>query len=117
MAIDQRALQRTSEGLRRNVVDWSPTLFERLGCRDYARFDDWAVAGGAVKLLEVNSNPGRCRDSKQNLMAEFAGYRYADLLHLILEGSQKRVAHSAGNAMHQRFTNGAVAQGGMIWRA
>ena len=27
------------EDLRRNMVDWSSALFERLGCRDYARFD------------------------------------------------------------------------------
>jgi D-alanine-D-alanine ligase len=43
-------------------------------------------------LLEVNPNPGWCWDGKLNLMAEMAGLRYADLLRLILEAAQERVA-------------------------
>ncbi|MSP83017.1 MAG: methyltransferase domain-containing protein [Alphaproteobacteria bacterium] len=77
---------------RRRLVDYSNQLFERLGCRDYARFDFRADAEGEVKLLEVNPNPGWCWDGKFNLMASFAGLRYADLLRMILEAAQDRVA-------------------------
>jgi D-alanine-D-alanine ligase len=80
------------EDSRRRLVDHSAALFERLGCRDYARFDFRADGEGEIKLLEVNPNPGWCWDGKLNLMASFAGLRYADLLRLVLEAAQDRVA-------------------------
>ena len=45
-----------------------------------------------MKLLEVNPNPGWCWDGKLNMMATFAGLRYSDMLRLILEAAQERVA-------------------------
>jgi D-alanine-D-alanine ligase len=85
------------EDTRRRLVDHSRLLFERLGCRDYARFDFRADATGEIKLLEVNPNPGWCWDGKLNLMAQMEGLRYADLLRLILEAAQERVvAHTPG---------------------
>jgi len=83
---------RLDEDTRRKMTDYANILFERLGCRDYARFDFRADAAGEAKLLEVNPNPGWCWDGKLNLMAEMAGLRYADLLRLILEAAQERVA-------------------------
>ncbi len=82
----------------RTLQDHALTLFERLGCRDYARFDFRADAEGTIKLLEANPNPGWCWDGKLNLMAGFAGLRYADLLRLILEAAQERVAARAPTA-------------------
>ncbi len=79
------------ETARRNLVDWSMTLFQRLGCRDYARFDFRADANGDIKLLEVNPNPGWCWDGKLNLMAEFDGLTYPYLLKRIIEAAQLRV--------------------------
>ncbi len=78
--------------VRRKLVDWSIILFERLGCRDYARMDFRTDANGQIKLLEVNPNPGWCWDGKMNLMAGYAGYRYADLLRMILGAAQARCA-------------------------
>ncbi|MBC8338142.1 MAG: methyltransferase domain-containing protein [Rhodospirillales bacterium] len=78
------------DDLQRLLVDWSMTLFQRLGCRDYARFDFRADAAGDVKLLEVNPNPGWCWDGKLNLMAGFAGYRYPDLVRMVIEAAQRR---------------------------
>jgi D-alanine-D-alanine ligase len=76
----------------RDLCDWSATLFERFRCRDYARVDFRADANGVIKLLEVNPNPGWCWDGKLNIMAGFEGLRYADLLRLVLEAAQSRVA-------------------------
>jgi D-alanine-D-alanine ligase len=76
----------------RKLYDSSALLFERLGCRDYARFDYRADSNGEIKLLEVNPNPGWCWDGKLNIMAGFDGLRYADLLEMILEAAQQRVA-------------------------
>lgn len=93
--IDYREAQLDDEQ-QRQLVDLSALLFERLGCRDYARFDFRADAQGEIKLLEVNPNPGWCWDGKVNFMAQFAGLRYADLLRQIIEAAQERLAVQAG---------------------
>jgi len=74
------------------MIDASQLLFRRLRCRDYARFDFRADAKGRPKLLEVNPNPGWCWDGKMNLMAEFAGWSYAELLRRVIHAGQERVA-------------------------
>ena len=73
------------------LIEHSARLFERLGCRDYARFDFRADAQGEIKLLEVNPNPGWCWDGKVNLMASFSGMRYAELLRQILAAAEERL--------------------------
>ena len=83
---------RLDEETRRKIIDYANILFERLGCRDYARFDFRADAEGEIKLLEANPNPGWCWDGKLNLMAQLAGLRYSDLLKLIIDAAQDRVA-------------------------
>ncbi|HEX2254425.1 MAG TPA: methyltransferase domain-containing protein [Thermoanaerobaculia bacterium] len=83
------------EEAQRSLVDGSLRLFERLECRDYARFDFRTGADGEIKLLEVNPNPGWCWDGKLNLMAGFQGLRYAELLSLILEAAWERIAEGA----------------------
>ncbi|PIQ98728.1 MAG: D-alanine--D-alanine ligase [Nitrospinae bacterium CG11_big_fil_rev_8_21_14_0_20_45_15] len=75
----------------RKLIHFSSRLFERLECRDYARFDFRTDATGRVKLLEVNPNPGWCWDGKLNLMAGFAGYDYSDLLKMILQAAKERI--------------------------
>lgn len=87
---------RIDEDTHRLLVDMSIKLFERLECRDYARFDFRADAEGTIKLLEVNPNPGWCWDGKMNLMAEFAGMTYADLLRQIIEAGLARCFSSGG---------------------
>ena len=74
----------------RRLCDYSGRLFERLGCRDYARFDFRADAAGEIKLLEANPNPGWCWDGKFNFMAGYADLRYSDVLRLIIEAAQSR---------------------------
>ena len=80
------------EDAKRQLYDYSGLLFERLACRDYARFDFRADSEGNIKLLEVNPNPGWCWDGKFNLMAGFAGLRYAEMLRRILQAAQYREA-------------------------
>jgi len=78
------------ELMQQQLVEHSTRLFERLGCRDYARFDFRADAKGEIKLLEVNPNPGWCWDGKLNIMAGFAGIRYTELLAQILAAAVER---------------------------
>jgi len=79
------------EEQRRKLVDYSNILFERLGCRDNARFDFRTDNHGVIKLLEVNPNPGWCWDGKMNMMAGFDNLRYPDFLRLILDASMERI--------------------------
>lgn len=72
------------------MVGWSKRLFERLGCRDYARFDFRAGADGRPRLLEVNPNPAWCWDGKMAFMIGFAGGTYPNLLRAILDAALAR---------------------------
>lgn len=74
-----------------NLRSWCAVLFERFGCRDYARFDFRADKQGCIKLLEVNPNPGWCWDGKLAHMAEFEEMSYPDVLRDVLEAAHKRV--------------------------
>ena len=74
----------------RKLTDYSLALFERLQCKDYARFDFREDDNGVIKLLEVNPNPGWCWDGKLNLMAGFAGKTYAEMLGMVIEAAFER---------------------------
>lgn len=79
-----------SEDEQRQLYDYSIKLFERIECRDYARFDFRKDVNGTIKLLEVNPNPGWCWDGKLNLMASFEGTSYSQLLEQILQAAKER---------------------------
>jgi D-alanine-D-alanine ligase len=79
------------EVLEQNLVEWSLKLFERLACRDYARFDWRLDARGNPKLLEVNPNPGWCWDGHLAKMAAIAGSSYTDMLEAILKAAETRI--------------------------
>jgi D-alanine-D-alanine ligase len=97
---------KVDEETRRNLVHWSTVLFERLGCRDYARFDFRANANGEIKLLEANPNPGWCWDGKFNLMASFEGRSYPDILRMIIEAAQRRIRQEHRDAGKGKTTSG-----------
>jgi D-alanine-D-alanine ligase len=90
------------------LIEHSARLFERLGCRDYARFDFRADSKGEIKLLEVNPNPGWCWDGKLNIMAGFQGIRYAELLGQILAAAEERIGIIA-NLQQTTAASGATA--------
>lgn len=73
------------------IVEWCLKLFERLECRDYARFDWRLDAGDNPKLLEVNPNPGWCWDGHLAKMAKIAGITYVELLKMILQAAEQRL--------------------------
>jgi D-alanine-D-alanine ligase len=83
------------EQTQQQIIEHSARLFERMGCRDYARFDYRADAQGEIKLLEVNPNPGWCWDGKLNIMAGFQGMRYSELLGHILQSAVERCGVTA----------------------
>ena len=80
-----------SEKIRNIIETCSLKLFERLECKDYARFDWRLDADGNPKLLEVNPNPGWCWDGHLAKMAKFAGLTYQDMLKEILTVAENRI--------------------------
>ena len=70
-------------------------LFERLECRDYARFD-WRIDNnGTPRLLEVNPNPGWCWDGHLAKMAKLQGMSYSAMLASIVEACKSRMESAA----------------------
>jgi D-alanine-D-alanine ligase len=78
------------EKIRNEIVQCCLALFNRLGCRDYARFDWRLDAEGRPKLLEVNPNPGWCWDGHLAKMAAYTGISYSGMLAGILEAAKER---------------------------
>lgn len=74
----------------RQIGGWCRALFERLGLRDYARFDFRADARGEIKLMEVNPNPAWCWDGKLAHMAALLGESHSDLLRRIIDAAIRR---------------------------
>jgi D-alanine-D-alanine ligase len=66
-------------------------LFQRTGCKDYARFDWRLDHNGTPRLLEVNPNPGWCWDGHLARMAALAGMSYSEMLQEILNTCSERV--------------------------
>jgi D-alanine-D-alanine ligase len=77
-------------------------LFERLGCRDYARFDWRLDANGTPRLLEANPNPGWCWDGHLARMAEFGGISYTTMLQQILRACEDRLALGAAGRLGRK---------------
>ena len=78
------------EPTERYLVACCLKLFERLECRDYARFD-WRLDDlGTPRLLEVNPNPGWCWDGHLAKMAKMADINYSQMLLEILTATRHR---------------------------
>ncbi|UCH73628.1 MAG: hypothetical protein JSU82_15000 [Rhodospirillales bacterium] len=89
---------RLDTGDRSAIEAAAVTLFERIGLRDYGRFDFRTGADGVIKLMEVNPNPAWSNDGKLAFMAGFASIEYRDMLRMILEAAQVRAASERGLA-------------------
>lgn len=78
------------EDIERFLIASCLKLFERLECRDYARFDWRLDANKTPRLLEVNPNPGWCWDGHLAKMAKLVDISYAEMLHNILKAGERR---------------------------
>ncbi|MGF1636957.1 MAG: methyltransferase domain-containing protein, partial [Cyclobacteriaceae bacterium] len=80
------------EETERYLVASCVKLFERLECRDYARFDWRLDDNGTPRLLEVNPNPGWCWDGHLAKMAKLDGIDYANMIGDILKAAVNRLS-------------------------
>ena len=82
-----------SAEIRQRLGEYAAILFERLGCRDYARVDFRADHLGQIKLLSVKPNPSWRWDGKVAAMSGFRGLQYPDLFRMILDTALGRTRH------------------------
>jgi len=73
------------------IIECSVKLFNRLECRDYARFDWRLDSEGNPRLLEVNPNPGWCWDGHLAKAIAYIGMSYPEMLRAILKAAEKRL--------------------------
>ena len=66
-------------------------LFQRLGCRDYARFDFRVDRDGTPRLIDVNAHPMWGEEGMLANAARYGGYGYAQLFECILQAAQLRL--------------------------
>lgn len=92
------------EEVEKFIIGCCLRLFERLGCRDYVRFDWRLDAQGRPKLLEVNPNPGWCWDGHLAKMAKIAGISYSEMLRMILNAAEKRLKLTDQNGFEKPQT-------------
>jgi D-alanine-D-alanine ligase len=79
------------EATERYLVASCLKLFQRLECRDYARFDWRLDDNGTPRLLEANPNPGWCWDGHLAKMAGLAEIPYSAMLGDILMSAIQRL--------------------------
>ncbi|MEZ4663980.1 MAG: methyltransferase domain-containing protein [Caldilineaceae bacterium] len=96
------------EATERFLIASCLKLYERLGCRDYARFDWRLDANGTPRLLEANPNPGWCWDGHLAKMAKLVGISYPQMLGLILKAAEERVQ------IGEKMENGVAAMAAMV---
>jgi len=72
------------------ITDCSIRLFQRLGVRDYARFDWRLDSEGNPHLLEANPNCGWCEDGHMAKTCNLAGISYPEMLRMLIESAISR---------------------------
>ncbi len=87
-------------GTRDFIVRSCLKLFERLECRDYARFDWRLDSRGTPKLLEVNPNPGWVWDGHLAKMCAIEQMSYPEMLQAILRAAERRLGIPVRQAVH-----------------
>jgi len=80
------------DDLEKSIVEGCLELFERFECCDYCRFDLRLDSEGTPKLLEINPNPGWVWDGHLAKMCKLDGISYKDMLWMILQANERRIA-------------------------
>ncbi|MDZ7809570.1 MAG: D-alanine--D-alanine ligase [Arhodomonas sp.] len=79
-----------SEDARRRMTHAATRLFERLGCRDYARMDFRADVAGVPRLIDVNAHPMWGEGGMLATMTGYQGRNYPQMLESIIEVARAR---------------------------
>jgi D-alanine-D-alanine ligase len=85
-----------STALRQRLSEYATSLFERLGCRDYACINFGADDSGHIKLLSVRPNPSWRWHGELAAMHGLRDRHYPDVFRMILTVALTRTGHSTG---------------------
>ena len=80
-----------SEDACRKMAMRAGSLFERIGCRDYARMDFRTDAEGEVRLIDLNAHPMWGDGGMLATMAGYHGQRYPQFLESIITAARSRL--------------------------
>lgn len=83
--------QSDSDELNAQMMTHAKRLFQRLGCRDYARFDFRVDRDGTPRLIDVNAHPMWGEEGMLASAMCYGGYGYAQLFESILKAAQLRL--------------------------
>lgn len=76
---------------RQQIERHAGTLFENLGCRDYARMDFRADAHGQARIIDVNAHPMWGSGGMLPTMAGYADQSYPEFLASIIDAATRRL--------------------------
>lgn len=83
--------QSDAGALNEQMMTHAKRLFERIGCRDYARFDFRVDRDGTPHLIDVNAHPMWGEEGMLASAMRYGGYEYAGLFEFILRAAQRRL--------------------------
>ncbi len=84
--------QARSEDACRRMTSHAGLLFERVGCRDYARMDFRTDSDGEVRLIDLNAHPMWGEGGMLPTMAGYLGQSYPQFLESILGAARARLS-------------------------
>jgi len=85
------------------IINYSLLMMNRLGYRDYCRFDWRLDASGDPRLLELNPNCGWCDDGHLAKMCMIDGIGYPGMLEAILDACVERVINDQKQQHENEF--------------
>ena len=86
-----RFVQARSEAATRQMTSHAGLLFERLGCRDYARMDFRTDVRGEPRLIDLNAHPMWGAGGMLATMAGYLGQSYPEFLQSIIQAATVRL--------------------------
>ncbi|WP_290649837.1 D-alanine--D-alanine ligase [Aquisalimonas sp.] len=86
-----RFIPAESERACQHMTAYAKLMFERMGCRDYARMDFRADAEGMPRLIDINAHPMWGEGGMLATVTSYQGRSYAQLLESIIDAARTRM--------------------------
>lgn len=80
-----------SAELSTRIKETAKAVYKTLGCRGFARVDMFLSESGEIVFNEVNTIPGFTEHSRFPSMMRAAGYSFAQVIEIIIEGAAERI--------------------------
>lgn len=81
-----------SEELKEKYRTISFTMFQAIGCRDFARFDFRMTKNNEIYFIEVNPLPALFKGGSFDIVGQQHGYSFAETIQLIISNACERLS-------------------------